>query len=213
VWQSGSIYDYQDSLCPFALGKQDSVVSQQQTNAYFTLKSLPFVDVLVVLTGGKGRIAAGVDLLSVYRQGMAQGTKKPPLLYIAGVTPGTSFSDLFLSSGVAPADVFLEFESTNTRQNAEQFVKQAQVSHWKEVCLITSPYHMKRAALLFTFEARKRGIPLQLQLCSVWAKGKVKDKDQAYFKENWFKNARLFRLTVMEFLKIQWFLGTSSLLG
>ncbi len=129
-----SVYDYQDTV--------DGV-------------RLPEVQAIVVLAGGRGRIAAAGDIWNRYRErsGADLGL---PVLYVSGVGPQTTFKVIQgqLRPGVTevirPEQVVIENESTNTEENALWLARYARERSWSRVLLITSSYHMKRARLIFS---------------------------------------------------------------
>lgn len=128
---AGSVYDYADTV--------DGV-------------GLPRVDAIVVLAGGRGRIAVAGDLWNRYRE-LRGGSV--PLLYFSGVGAQTTFRQIqgLLRPGVTrelkPEQVVIENESSNTEQNALWLVRYARERGWNRVLLVTSRYHMKRAQLIF----------------------------------------------------------------
>ena len=131
---AGSVYDYQDTV--------DGV-------------RLPEVQAIVVLAGGRGRIAAAGDIGNRYRERLG-GDLGLPVLYVSGVGPQTTFKVIQgqLRPGVTevirPEQVVIENESTNTEENALWLARYARERSWSRVLLITSSYHMKRARLIFS---------------------------------------------------------------
>lgn len=137
-----SVYDYQDTV--------DGV-------------HLPPVQAIVVLAGGRGRIAAAGDIWNRYRErsevpakASQQTTEGLPVLYVSGVGPQSTFKVIQgqLRPGVTevirPDQVVIENESTNTEENALWLARYARERSWNRVLLITSSYHMKRARLIFS---------------------------------------------------------------
>jgi hypothetical protein len=132
---AGGIYDYNDTV--------DGV-------------RLPPVDAIVVLAGGRGRIAVAGDLWNRYREQAEKTGALAPVFYLSGVGPQTNFKTLErqLRPGVVavlkPEQVVLEKESTNTEENALWLAGYARERAWRRVLLVTSSYHMKRARLIFS---------------------------------------------------------------
>jgi uncharacterized SAM-binding protein YcdF (DUF218 family) len=104
-------------------------------------------DGIVVLTGGSGRVARGVDLI---RRGKAKR------LLISGVAAGVRPEEI---AGMidAPPGIFrccidLGFEALNTRGNASEVADWVQRNGFSSIRLVTSAYHLPRA----TLEIRER---------------------------------------------------------
>ncbi|WBX82479.1 YdcF family protein [Sphingosinicella microcystinivorans] len=102
---------------------------------------------IVVLTGGPGRIARGVDLL---RAGKADR------LLISGVDASVRPIELAIELNV-PADVFeccidLGKQAADTRGNGEEIAAWVRQYEYTSVRLVTSQFHVARA----TAEARAR---------------------------------------------------------
>ena len=104
-------------------------------------------EMLVVLTGDKGRIPAALELLR------SRGT---PHLLISGTGKGMTLTELINSQSEASPyvqaiweKIILDSKSTSTIENAleaEKFFKSHKV---KKVILITSDYHLSRSLALF----------------------------------------------------------------
>jgi len=172
---SGTVYDYTDTV--------DGV-------------NLPQVDAIVVLAGGRGRLAAAGDLWSRYR-----GSEHEPTLYFSGVGSQTTFKVIQsqLRSGVSavlkPEQVVLENESTNTEENARLLAKNARTRGWKKVLLVTSRYHMKRARLIFgkVLETNLPADVVGIETLSVY--------QEPFEPGEWIWSPQGIRVTVGEYLK------------
>lgn len=103
-------------------------------------------DCAVALTGGPQRIREGLDLLSRH------SVQK---LIISGVNPQTSFREIFplapYYGDLREQDVVLERRSQTTFGNAQQTLPLVEALHCRDLVLITSRIHMRRA--LSTFRA------------------------------------------------------------
>jgi uncharacterized SAM-binding protein YcdF (DUF218 family) len=101
-------------------------------------------DAAVVLTGGSGRIEHAVD---VVRQ------RKAKRLLVAGTDPAVTKADIALRLGrdrrIVACCVDLGSESVDTRSNAEEAARWLNGRGYKSVRLITSDWHMRRAAYEF----------------------------------------------------------------
>lgn len=104
----------------------------------------PNVEAIIAITGGKGRIEHGAQLL-------AEGKAKR--LLIAGADPSVRKEDLVRRLG-APRQLFeccidLGSESVDTRSNAEEAKRWLDRRRYKSVRLVTSDWHMRRARYEF----------------------------------------------------------------
>lgn len=95
----------------------------------------------IVLTGGDGRVARGLEVL---RKGWA---KK---LLVSGVDREVKPGEFVAAYGIAPKQmaccVTLDFESVDTRSNALESARWLARGEFKTVRLITTDWHMRRAA-------------------------------------------------------------------
>ncbi|WP_309602217.1 YdcF family protein [Sphingomonas sp.] len=102
------------------------------------------VDALIAITGGTGRIEHAVDVLKV------GGGKR---LLIAGADPSVTKADIVRrlngSSKLVDCCVDLGSESVDTRSNAEEARRWLTKRGFKSARLITSDWHMRRAAYEF----------------------------------------------------------------
>jgi uncharacterized SAM-binding protein YcdF (DUF218 family) len=104
----------------------------------------PAADAIVVLTGGKDRLAPALALL---QQGKARK------LLIAGVNPDTPKGDIMAAYGIPDdtAECCIAFDtvSRDTKGNAAETARWARASGIATLILVTSNYHMPRAELEF----------------------------------------------------------------
>lgn len=101
-------------------------------------------DCAVVLTGSRGRVREGIDILS-------QGRIRK--LIISGVYPSTELRDIFpqwpFYGPIIEDDVILEKRSSTTYGNAQQSLPLVEALKCKSVLLITSRLHMYRSERIF----------------------------------------------------------------
>ena len=101
-------------------------------------------DAIVVITGGEGRIEHAVEML-----GQRQGKR----LLIAGADPSVTKEDLVRRLGgrrrLVQCCVDLGSESVDTRSNAEEARRWLAKNKYRSARLITSDWHMRRAAYEF----------------------------------------------------------------
>lgn len=108
------------------------------------------VDAIIVITGGKGRIEHGVDLLS-------DGVAKRML--ISGVDPSVRKVDLVARLGgkrkLFDCCIDLGSESVDTRSNADEAKRWMERRKYESMRLVTSDWHMHRA--LYEFDKQLGG--------------------------------------------------------
>ncbi len=101
-------------------------------------------DAIIVLTGGKDRIETGLDL---FAEGLA------PELFITGVHDDVTQAEITgRYTGTKPLPeccIILGYEANSTTENAAEAKEWAAGKNIKTIRLVTSNYHMPRAALEF----------------------------------------------------------------
>lgn len=101
-------------------------------------------DAIIVLTGGAGRIERGIAV-------MKRGDAKRML--VAGADPSVTRADIIRrlrgEAGLVRCCVDLGSESVDTRSNAEEALRWIDRRKYRSVRLITSDWHMHRAAYEF----------------------------------------------------------------
>lgn len=139
-------------------------------------------DAIVVLAGGRGRIEEGVRL---YRE------NKVRCLFLIGVDPSVRKGDLFRERhGERNGEgVILEKVSRNTLENALYARELLARKHVASIELITSRYHMKRAALIF-----RNVLPKDIAIYP-------HPVDSKNLKEEWWNHSGSFHLLFSEFYK------------
>ncbi len=99
-------------------------------------------DAVIVLTGGEGRVARGLEAL---RKGWAGH------LLVSGVDREVRPREFVAAYGIAPEQmaccVTLGFESVDTRSNALEAARWIARNKFRSIRLITTDWHMRRAAL------------------------------------------------------------------
>jgi uncharacterized SAM-binding protein YcdF (DUF218 family) len=139
-------------------------------------------DAIVVLAGGKGRVDEGVRL---YRE------RRATYLFLVGVDPSVRKSDLYRQQpgDPSPEGVILERTSRNTLENAIYGSDAIMQKKTQAVLLITSRYHMKRAAILF-----RNALPGNVSIHPY-------PVDSKNLKEAWWNHGGSFYLLFSEFYK------------
>lgn len=175
---AGEIYEYQDSV--------DGV-------------HLPEVDAIVVLAGGRGRIATAGDLWFRYWENAQEQRTKPPVLYFSGVGALTHFKDVThqvrrgVMETLKPEYVVLENKSENTVENAEEWVAIAKERKWNRMLLVTSSYHMLRAKWIFETILKQEKYKAEIATLSVL--------QDPYEPREWRYSYQGIRVTLMEYFK------------
>lgn len=94
-------------------------------------------DAIVVLTGGPGRVEAGLKLL---RDGAA------PKLFISGVNKDVKVHEILKGQDTGGA-VTLGYEAEDTKGNADETAPWVRANNIQSVRLVTSSYHIPRSLL------------------------------------------------------------------
>jgi uncharacterized SAM-binding protein YcdF (DUF218 family) len=101
-----------------------------------------YTDAVVVLTGGKGRIERGLEVLEAHQAAR---------MLVSGVDPSVRIADLAKVQGAPPAlfkcCVDLGKEAVDTRTNADEAARWLSKHGYKSVRLVTTDWHMPRARL------------------------------------------------------------------
>jgi uncharacterized SAM-binding protein YcdF (DUF218 family) len=178
-FKAGALYEYSDTL----------------DGAY-----LPQADAIVVLAGGRGRIAAAGDFWFRYFEREEAGeVEKSPFLYISGMGPNSNWSTLERSirpgvlKAMKPANVVLETESKNTEENALWVVKNAKLRGWKRIVLMTSPYHMRRSQFIFEKVLAFTDTKLEVDSLTIY--------QEAFSSEEWRDSLNGIHVTMLEYAK------------
>ncbi len=104
-----------------------------------------YTDAIVVLTGGKGRIERGLDVLEAHQAAR---------MLVSGVDPSVRVAELAKLQGAPPAlfncCVDLGKEAVDTRTNADEAARWLLKHGYKSVRLVTTDWHMPRARLELT---------------------------------------------------------------
>jgi len=178
-FKAGTIYDYADTL--------DGA-------------NLPASDAIVVLAGGRGRIAAAGDFWFRYYEREESGAiEAAPFLYISGMGPNSNWASFAHSvrpgvlKAMKPSNVVLETESKNTEENALWVVKNARLRGWKRIVLMTSPYHMRRSRFIFAKVLAETDLKLEVDSLTIY--------QEAFSAEEWRESLNGIRVTMVEYLK------------
>jgi uncharacterized SAM-binding protein YcdF (DUF218 family) len=105
-------------------------------------------DAIIVLTGAKGRIDTGIQLL---------WQKNAAHLFVSGVGKNAVLSDLskyldsFTSNQIKSIEDFITLghEANSTEENALETAQWIKDNNYKSIILVTSNYHIPRSLYLF----------------------------------------------------------------
>lgn len=151
-------------------------------------KAFDEVDLLVVLTGGSGRIDEGVKLLS---------SGKGELLFISGGGEKIDIDHVLKENEINPLlkeSIIFENLSKSTYENAlmtKEIVKSYQI---KSIALITSAYHIKRASYTF-----RRILPEDVKIYP------YRVKTSLFKIDRWYKDSKSRKIIFSEFYKYHWY--------
>jgi uncharacterized SAM-binding protein YcdF (DUF218 family) len=148
-------------------------------------------DAVVVVTGGSGRVGAGVALLQLGRA---------PKLFISGVGKGVRVQDVLREASV-PTDIsviyapkiWLGHQATNTVENGTEIAAWAKDQKVSDIILVSSSYHLPRAQLEVLMAAPNLHItPFAVDLETT---------------NYWWRKPWTAELMLREFLKTTWVAG------
>lgn len=110
------------------------------------------VDVLITLGGDSER---GLYAAQLYRSGLA-----PKIIMTGCGSSAAQMAAGAVQAGVRAQDIMLEEKAENTYQNAVYSKDIVLKQNFKSAIIVTSPYHMRRAKLVFGRVFRNTGIKL-----------------------------------------------------
>ncbi len=137
---------------------------------------LKLADVIVVLGGDDDRRVK--QAVALYQQGFSKflimsGTDRDHSMRMVNEMKSAA-----LNAGVPADKILLEPQSQHTYQHPV-FVKPIMLAHgFKSAIIVSSPYHMRRVAMLFDREFRGTGIKLIY----------YPSRDSYFTPDNWWKN-------------------------
>jgi uncharacterized SAM-binding protein YcdF (DUF218 family) len=146
---------------------------------------LPPADGIAVLTGGPGRIEAGLALVQA-----GQGR----VLLITGVHPNTTLPEILRLAEAGPGTeagpITLGHWARSTRGNAIEVAAWARPRHLRTVRIVTAGYHMRRALLEL-----RRVVGAPGAVAHPVASGRFADG-------TWWRDPASWRLVGIEYLKL-----------
>ena len=139
-------------------------------------------DVIIILSGEIDRVEHGIRL---YQQGYAD-----KLFFTGRVAHFMGRQAVF--SGVAEDHILIENKSHTTFGNAKNSLEIMQTQGFKSAIVVTSPYHTRRASIIFGQLFRG----LDLTICSVPYDSSTSD--------NWWKDRYTATAVITEYMKLVW---------
>lgn len=181
-------------------------------NEIRTGEKLPWVSVIVCLSGGRGRIRSASDLWYSYWQAWSQEAAQSknkkssaknlqvPHLFISGMGSHESWNAFRqqvrpeVLAVLKPEIVILESQSLNTVENAQVFKNYAAQYGWNSLLLTTSSYHMRRAMLIFeTILNQSSSTPFEIYSYAFYR--------DPFRLDRWYQDLYGIRVTFLEYIK------------
>jgi len=157
-------------------------------------------DAIVALSGDDGpRTATAVDL---WKRGYA-----PTIIFAGSALDPTSISSAEImkreavAAGVPAAAILVEPSSDTTQENAVRVVELMRAKGLRTAILVTSPYHQRRAAILFARAAAPAGIALR----------NYPARDPKWDPNTWWLSEPARSLTFVELAKLSVEVGAAAL--
>lgn len=183
-WWTGGFFSALVAMLFVTLWMASAVYSELPQKAKLDEGFKP-VDVIVCLTGGKGRIRHALEL---YEKGYGR------LLYISGIDPQVQMKEILRElKFVGPIDernLILENVATNTIENAKQVNQFMHDRHLSSALLVTSIYHVRRSNFIF-----RKILPKDVHIEVTWL------EHEPFDEGDWWKTWNGISVTVSEFLK------------
>ncbi len=161
---------------PYYLAPQDKLVK---------------ADAIVAISGGE-TTSRTLEAVKLYDEGYA-----PTLILSGAASDPTSVSNaaamkqIAVRAGVPASDIFIEEDSVDTYENAQNTARIIKDKGMTSVILVTSPYHQRRAGIEFK-RALGKGVTVINHSTS----------DKNWRRSAWWKNNYSLNLTLSEFQKI-----------
>lgn len=147
-------------------------------------------DVIVAISGGD-TIARTAEAVRLYQDGWA-----PHIIFSgAALDPSSpsnarAMASLAEEQGVPRAAIELEEASANTQENASDVGRIVKARGYHQLILVTSPYHQRRASILF-----KRALGTTVTVLN------HSSYDQTWRRSDWWATSYSQALTLSEFQK------------
>jgi len=148
-------------------------------------------DVIVAISGGETSSRAE-EAIRLYKDGWANrlifsGAAQDP----SSPSNASAMAAEAVAAGVPAAAIDLDETSTDTRQNAANVKGIVDAKGYRSIILVTSPYHQRRAFILF-----RRALPKQVTVINHSA------PDQTWSRSRWWATSASRTLTMDEIQKV-----------
>ena len=151
-------------------------------------------DVVIAISGDTGRVRTASDLLN---RGYGRW------LILSGGPPGRSGSAARMASdardhGVSEGRMLLDARAMSTMDNAIGSAQLMEARGLRSAILVTSPYHMRRAIIIFRSVFRRKGLSVRA----------FPVQDGSFKMQGWWLRRLEGRLVLREYAKLlAWFVG------
>ncbi len=153
--------------------------------------SLTKADAIVAVSGGE-TTSRTLGAVKLYDQGYA-----PVIIFSGAAQDPTSVSNaqamklIAVKAGVPAASIYLEEDSADTYENAQNTARIIKDRGITSIILVTSPYHQRRASIEF-----RRALGKDVKIIN------HSTSDENWRRSAWWKNTYSLNLTLSEFQKI-----------
>lgn len=148
-------------------------------------------DVIVAISGGETNSRA-LEAIKLYQAGWA-----PRIIFSgAAIDPNSpsnaqAMRQLALANHVPADAIILDETSTNTDQNATGVSQIVRRNHYHQIILVTSPYHQRRASLVF-----RAVLPAEISILN------HSTTDHRWRRSHWWASEYSRQLTLAETQKV-----------
>jgi uncharacterized SAM-binding protein YcdF (DUF218 family) len=152
-------------------------------------------DAVIAVSGdGPERVATSVELM---RQGLARRLIISGGVYGPGINAAHVMRDQALQSGVLPNDILVDDQATSTAANALGAARVMNSHGLRSAILVTSPYHTRRAGMMFHRVFLREGLALRVHAV-----------ERSFFRvDGWWTRREDRHLVTGEYLKLIAYLG------
>ncbi len=157
--------------------------------------SLTPSDAVIAVSGdGPERVATSIELM---RRGLARRLVISGGVYGRGINAAHVMRDQALQDGVPAREVIVDDQATSTAENALGAARAMKAHGLRSAILVTSPYHTRRAGMLFHRVFLREGLTLRVHAV-----------ERSFFRvDRWWTRRGDRDLVVGEYLKLVAHLG------
>jgi uncharacterized SAM-binding protein YcdF (DUF218 family) len=152
-------------------------------------------DAVIAVSGdGPERVATSIALM---RQGLARRLVISGGLYGRGINAAHVMRDQALDSGVPAAEIIVDDGATSTAENALGAARVMRAHGLRSAILVTSPYHTRRAGMMFRRVFLREGLALRVHAV----------EGSFFHVDGWWTRPEDRSLVVGEYLKLVAYVG------